>query len=101
LGREASPYILAAGADVLPMSGFTGQAPFPTLARFEQYVQLGEVRLVVLPVEGTDGVKTNMALVSIENWVFTTCSQVSARAYGGPIKTTTGSAAVVYECTTS
>jgi 4-amino-4-deoxy-L-arabinose transferase-like glycosyltransferase len=98
---EASPYIVAAGANILPMSGFTGQAPFPTLAQFQQYVRLGEVRFVVLPLAGTDGIKTNMALVSIENWVFTTCSKVSALAYGGAIKTTTGNAAVVYECTTA
>ena len=123
---NASPYILATGADVLPMGGFTGQAPFPTLAQFEQYVKLGEVRFVVLPAQsatgtsgfggfaaafGGSGAKSDTTVSQIETWVRSDCSTVAASAYGGSTSstasTTSGttnansSADTLYECTRS
>ena len=49
---EATTYILRASADVLSVGGFTGQAPFPTLTQFEQYVVSGQVRYVYLTTFG-------------------------------------------------
>jgi 4-amino-4-deoxy-L-arabinose transferase-like glycosyltransferase len=105
----ASPYILSTGADVLPMGGFTGAAPFPTLAQFEQYVKLGEVRFVVLPAQsatsatgafGGTSAKSDSTVSQIENWVREGCSTVAASAYGGSASTST-SAGTLYECTHS
>jgi hypothetical protein len=45
---DASPYILDAGVDVLPMGGFTGQAPFPTPAQFRQLVSSGQLQYVLI-----------------------------------------------------
>ncbi|GAA2486921.1 ArnT family glycosyltransferase [Streptomyces longisporus] len=46
--RSASPYILFAGAKVLPMGGFTGAAPTPTSAGFHDLIATGRLRYVVL-----------------------------------------------------
>ncbi|GAA3777688.1 glycosyltransferase family 39 protein [Streptomyces coacervatus] len=46
--RSASPYILFAGAKVLPMGGFTGAAPTPTSAEFRNLIATGRLRYVVL-----------------------------------------------------
>ncbi|MFF4359379.1 ArnT family glycosyltransferase [Streptomyces sp. NPDC001604] len=46
--RSASPYILFAGAKVLPMGGFTGAAPTPTGAGFRNLIATGRLRYVVL-----------------------------------------------------
>ena len=108
---NASPYIQAAGADVLSMGGFTGAAPFPTLGEFQQYVKLGEVRFVQLPAATTTGAtgfggfggfgstSSNTAVSAVESWVRNTCSTVAASAYGGSTGTT--SASTLYACTKS
>jgi 4-amino-4-deoxy-L-arabinose transferase-like glycosyltransferase len=44
----ASPYVLATGAEILPVGGFSGEAPFPTLEQFERLVATGQVRHVLL-----------------------------------------------------
>jgi 4-amino-4-deoxy-L-arabinose transferase-like glycosyltransferase len=46
--RSASPYILYAGAKVLPMGGFTGAVPSPTRTEFRNLVATGQLRYVVL-----------------------------------------------------
>jgi 4-amino-4-deoxy-L-arabinose transferase-like glycosyltransferase len=66
--RAASPYILDAGAPVLPMGGFTGQAPSPTLAGFQRLVHTGQVRYALL---GSSKV-TSPTIA----WVTTTCTPV-------------------------
>lgn len=45
----ASPYILATGADVLPMGGFTGLAPSPTPDQVRADVASGALHYVLLP----------------------------------------------------
>jgi 4-amino-4-deoxy-L-arabinose transferase-like glycosyltransferase len=97
---DASPYILATGADVLSMGGFTGAAPFPTLGEFQQYVKLGEVRFVQLPAAttgatgfggfgGFGNTSSNTAVSAVESWVRDSCSTVAASAYGGSTTTST------------
>jgi 4-amino-4-deoxy-L-arabinose transferase-like glycosyltransferase len=109
---NASPYIQAAGADVLSMGGFTGAAPFPTLGEFQQYVKLGEVRFVQLPAATTTGAtgfggfgntSSNTAVSAVESWVRNTCSTVAASAYGGATGATGigATASTLYECTKS
>jgi hypothetical protein len=48
----ASPYILAEGAPVLPMGGFSGDADFPQPQQFTAMVRSGEVRYVLLTGRG-------------------------------------------------
>ena len=108
---DASPYIEDAGADVLSMGGFTGAAPFPTLAEFQRYVKLGQVRFVELPAATTGATQgfggfgntsSNSAVSAVESWVRDSCSTVAASAYGGSTTTgTTGTGSTLYECTKS
>jgi hypothetical protein len=42
---EASAYILATGQEVMPMGGFSGSVPEPTLTRVRQLVATGQLRL--------------------------------------------------------
>lgn len=77
--NAASPYILGAGVPVLPMGGFTGQVPFPTLQRFQQLVDHGDLHYVML-IRGDSG---SSQLAAITSWVNSTCTVVPASAYGG------------------
>lgn len=83
----ASPYILATGARVLPLGGFSGRVPFPTQAQFRRLVDAGEVHYVLLgggrgigPASARTG-KT--AAAQITTWVRSACTEVPAAAYGG------------------
>jgi 4-amino-4-deoxy-L-arabinose transferase-like glycosyltransferase len=76
---QASPYILATGQEVLPIGGFSGQAPEPTLAHIQQLVRSGQLRffqLVSGPPSGPEGYK-------ITSWVRRACSLIPAKDYGG------------------
>ncbi len=46
----ASAYILASGREVLPIGGFTGAIPSPTLRQIQLDIAFGQVRLAVVPV---------------------------------------------------
>jgi hypothetical protein len=50
----AAPFILATGSEVLPIGGFQGGVPSPTLARLQRYIAAGEVRAFVVPVHSDD-----------------------------------------------
>jgi hypothetical protein len=104
----ASPYILAAGAHVLPVGGFSGRVPFPAEGQFQQFVESGKVRYVLLgggrgmgAVSGDAGQAVTggrtaagavkqaapaagqTAAAQITAWVQATCTEVPASAYGG------------------
>ncbi|MFE2385609.1 mannosyltransferase YkcB-related protein, partial [Streptomyces misionensis] len=90
--NAASPYILAAGAQVLPLGGFSGQVPFPTPARFRRLVADGRVRYVLAgggarfgpPTAGTaNPAAGKTAATRIADWVASSCAEVPAAAYGG------------------
>jgi hypothetical protein len=44
--NSAGPYIMA-GLSVLPIGGFSGQVPFPTLAQFQGLIATGQLRYVL------------------------------------------------------
>jgi hypothetical protein len=52
---EASAYILATGQEVMPMGGFSGSVPEPTLARVRQLVATGQLRFFLLGGAGSFG----------------------------------------------
>ncbi|MFE3647330.1 ArnT family glycosyltransferase [Streptomyces sp. NPDC059152] len=88
--NNASPYILATGAHVLPLGGFSGQVPFPTKARFRQLVDSGKVRYVLLgggrgmgAMFGGGGGGGTTSATRITDWVRSSCTRVPASAYGG------------------
>lgn len=44
----AAPFILGAAAPVLPMAGFTGTTPFPSLTDFQRLVSTGQLHYVLV-----------------------------------------------------
>jgi 4-amino-4-deoxy-L-arabinose transferase-like glycosyltransferase len=89
---DASPYILDAGAEVLPMGGFTGRVPYPTLAQFRhmvnsrqlQYVLINNVRGMGIFTGGnTSGATSTTSLIA--TWVMANCAPVPASDYGADL----------------
>ena len=114
----ASPYILATGQEVMPMGGFSGSVPEPTLARVRQLVGSGQLRFFLLG--GGTGFGPGAAAAvggssepaQIAAWVEASCATVPAAAYGGtsaaaapggggPFAGLGGASATVYECAKS
>ncbi|MCD9877053.1 ArnT family glycosyltransferase [Streptomyces guryensis] len=86
----ASPYILAKGADVLPLGGFTGRVPFPTPSQFQQLVNSGRLKYVLVSgdTRGMGALFGNSAAgttstTQITKWVKSSCTLVPASAYSG------------------
>jgi 4-amino-4-deoxy-L-arabinose transferase-like glycosyltransferase len=114
----ASPYILATGQEVMPIGGFSGSVPEPTLARVRQLVSSGQLRFFMLgsgtrfgpgAVAATGGTSEPQQIAA---WVETSCAQVPAQAYGGssssaapgsggPFAGPGGTSATLYECAKS
>ncbi|GAA4535010.1 ArnT family glycosyltransferase [Amycolatopsis samaneae] len=80
--QTAGRFIMPTGQRFLPMGGFSGQVPHPTLARVRQLVETGELRHVVLG--GAGGLLTNdTELYRIVVWVATRCPLVPPAEHGG------------------
>lgn len=81
--NAASPFILATGQEVLPMGGFSGQVPSPSLTQFQLLVAEGKLRYVQVGGDrgesGSDG-----PTAGILAWVRSTCALVPPDRYGGP-----------------
>ncbi|WP_229854195.1 hypothetical protein [Streptomyces filipinensis] len=90
----AAPYILATGARVLPLGGFTGQAPFPSTAQFRRLVGSGRLTYGVLggTRRGTGGAPgatgASTATGQTTAWVESSCRPIPAATYGVPTSTT-------------
>jgi hypothetical protein len=72
--QSAASYITATGENILPIGGFDGQDPTPTLEKFKSMVQAGEIRYVLASNSdqgrgGNSGVSNE-----ISTWVSTNCS---------------------------
>jgi 4-amino-4-deoxy-L-arabinose transferase-like glycosyltransferase len=78
---QAAPYILATGAEVLPMGGFSGSVPAPTLSRVRHLVRAGQLRFVLLapasPARGLFGRARQGQALAITNWVHNACDPVT------------------------
>ena len=76
-GMSAAPFITATGENVLPVGGFDGQDPSPTLDKFKELIKSGDLKYVL--VGGMGGNNGNQANTStIETWVTTHCQIDSA-----------------------
>ena len=87
----AQPYIDGAGAHVLPMGGFSGQAPYPTLSQVQQLVRAGQLKYFLLDSPGTisasfffGSVGGGPTLRSVDAWVRKTCVATPSTEYGVP-----------------
>jgi hypothetical protein len=68
--NNASGYQLASGEAVMPIGGFNGTDPSPTLAQFQQYVAAGKIHYFIGGGTG-GGTRTggSAAAAEIANWV--------------------------------
>ncbi|MER7279217.1 glycosyltransferase family 39 protein [Dactylosporangium sp. NPDC000244] len=77
----AAPYIMATGRPYLPMGGFSGSVPSPTLAGVQRLVARGELHYVLLSGagEGRFGFRpgrTGGTTTAIADWVRADCAAV-------------------------
>ena len=98
----AQPYIDGAGAAVLPMGGFSGMAPAPTLARLRADVREKRLAYVLLDLPGTfnmgflfGNVGGGPTVKAVDAWVRGSCRPVPSTDYGGPA---TSVSQVLYDC---
>jgi hypothetical protein len=94
--NEASAYILATGREVLPMGGFSGTVPEPTLARVKQLVATGQLRFFLLGTAGGGpGGGRGASTAQVVSWVESACAAVPARDYGAAAGVSAGT---LYQC---
>jgi 4-amino-4-deoxy-L-arabinose transferase-like glycosyltransferase len=70
----AAPYILATGREILPIGGFQGGIPAPTLTRLQRYIDSGEVRALLVPRTSDDPRVV---------WIHAHCAAPAESASGG------------------
>jgi 4-amino-4-deoxy-L-arabinose transferase-like glycosyltransferase len=102
--NEASPYILYTGQEVMPMGGFTGSVPEPTLAHVKELVSSGQLRYFLINGTGAGrgfgGGSGNPATQAIASWVQNSCANIPASDYGGTSAGTSASSSLgtLYVC---
>jgi 4-amino-4-deoxy-L-arabinose transferase-like glycosyltransferase len=84
---SASPYILATGDKVMPMGGFSGSVPQPSLGGVESLVHSGGLRYVLVSgagrgFPGMGGAGGSGSVTAIDSWVKKDCAEVPSTAYG-------------------
>ncbi|WP_211244033.1 ArnT family glycosyltransferase [Actinospica robiniae] len=86
----AEPYVDGAGAAVLPMGGFSGMAPAPSLAAVRADVQDKRLAYVLLDVPGTfnigflfGNVGGGPTIKAVDAWVRASCRLVPSAQYSG------------------
>jgi 4-amino-4-deoxy-L-arabinose transferase-like glycosyltransferase len=94
--EEASPYILATGQEVMPMGGFSGTVPSPTLAAVKQLVRTGQLRFFLVSGTGAGagfgrGANASTA-ATIDAWVESACTAVPEADYASSATTATAGA---------
>lgn len=88
----AESFILYSNHPVVPMGGFSGQAPNPTLGQIKSAVATSKVRFILLSKLGLH--KPNRELSSVRNWVISTCTPTIS----GSFEDGFSSEQVLYDC---
>jgi 4-amino-4-deoxy-L-arabinose transferase-like glycosyltransferase len=103
--EEASPYILATGQEVMPMGGFSGTVPAPTLAAVKHLVSTGQLKFFLISGAGSGGGfggGGGSTAATIDAWVESTCQVVPATDYtSGATATASASGQSLYACSTA
>lgn len=74
-GMTAAPFITQTRDNVMPVGGFDGQDPTPTLEKFKELVNKGDVKYVMLGGERNRSSDMSLAIAS---WVMSSCTRDSA-----------------------
>ncbi len=72
-GMAAAPFITATEDKVLPVGGFDGQDPSPTLAKFKELIKNGELKYVLIGGAGGNNNGNEVNTSKIQSWVVTNC----------------------------
>lgn len=72
--QSAASYTTATGENILPVGGFDGQDPTPTLTQFKKMVSAGEIRYVLVGGNSQGGNVETQGNSKISTWVSTHCS---------------------------
>jgi 4-amino-4-deoxy-L-arabinose transferase-like glycosyltransferase len=99
--EATSPYIIAAGQEVLPLGGFSGLIPSPALASVKQMVSTGQLKFFLFGSVGYvvgsfAGESRRSTASTIESWVKSACTAVPPADYGG-----SGTRGTLYSCAQS
>jgi len=74
---SAAPYITATGESVLPIGGFDGADPSPTLAQLKEWVSSGDLRYVLSGGQGGGPQGGSAGSSEIRQWVEAHCTAVT------------------------
>lgn len=74
---SAAPYIVGTGENVLPIGGFDGADPSPTLAQIKAWVTSGDLTYVLSGGQGGGPQGGNAGSAQIRNWVSANCTAVT------------------------
>jgi hypothetical protein len=100
--RTAQPYIMATGQAFVPMGGFSGSTPHPTLTEVRQMVNRGQVRYFLFGSTGGSfsiaqlfggGAAATSTASEVIAWVKSACAKVPAGDYDGSAST-----GILYGC---
>ncbi len=75
--NEASGYQIASGYSVMPIGGFNGTDPSPTLAQFKQYVADGKIHYFINGGRGMMGGDSSGSSAQIKQWITETFTSVT------------------------
>jgi 4-amino-4-deoxy-L-arabinose transferase-like glycosyltransferase len=81
----AGPYIFSTGEEILPIGGYSGGVPAPSLSQIQQYVNAGKVRAFLVPIEPAG----NDARIA---WVRATCKEAVR------LPPSNGARLAIYDC---
>lgn len=96
----AGTFIAGAGAKVLPIGGFRGSVPAPTLTRIKELVAEGDLRFILIGGSadvGYSGTPINPTVKEVMQWTRSTCTFVPESAYAGATARPRGDE-FLYEC---
>jgi 4-amino-4-deoxy-L-arabinose transferase-like glycosyltransferase len=100
--ETASSYILATGQEVMPMGGFSGTVPSPTLAQVQHLVRTGQLKFFLISGSGSGGrggfAGGGSTSSAVDAWVRSACTTVPATAYAGSTATTGAGGQSLYAC---
>lgn len=83
---SAAPYITATGENVLPIGGFDGADPSPTLTQLKAWVASGELRYILTGGQGGGPGGGAAGSAEIQSWVRANCVSATGAPVGNLLR---------------
>nr|BFE29891.1 glycosyltransferase family 39 protein [Actinomadura rugatobispora] len=97
----ASTFIAGAGAKVLPIGGFRGSVPAPTLSRIKELVADGDLRFILVGGSadiGYSGTPITPTVNDVIQWTRSACTPVPESSYAGAGAAQPNPQELLYDC---